>query len=262
MKPSSTRSKRVRPEVARLGRSLRTARQRRRPRQALPGTTPAHRAGRQLASQADPVATAEAAELHDVEHAPRAERGHHRRPPRARPARQRTTAHPPSAAVAIEAPTRNVIIPPIRRSAHRLREARDALEQVLTTYEHRGDRLAAGRTLGALAYVFWQRARTRLRLPRPGPLSPCPRQRGRRPATCRSTRALLRDGLRAGASRDRSTAGRAAARRLVALRLGTALAQRDPEQPATSGPRDRLHLQLITARGSKSHPGGRRFEPG
>ena len=40
----------------------------------------------------------------------------------------------------------------------RLREARDALEQALTTYEHRGDRLAAGRTLGALAYVFWRLA--------------------------------------------------------------------------------------------------------
>ena len=37
---------------------------------------------------------------------------HQRRPPRARMARKRTTAHPPTATVAIEAPTRNVIMCP------------------------------------------------------------------------------------------------------------------------------------------------------
>lgn len=37
---------------------------------------------------------------------------YHRRPPRARLARKRTTVHPASATVAIEAPTRNVIICP------------------------------------------------------------------------------------------------------------------------------------------------------
>lgn len=49
----------------------------------------------------------------NAEYPPRAEHDHHRRPPRARPSRQRQIAHPPIAIVAIEAPTRNVVIPPM-----------------------------------------------------------------------------------------------------------------------------------------------------